>query len=173
MAGRLDSGLRRWVQNPRKILSPYLREGMTAVDVGCGPGFFTLDMASLVGPAGRVIAVDLQQGMLDLAAAKLRAVGLEERVRMHLCETTRIGLEEKADFILAFYMAHEVPDKEAFFAQMASILSPDGRMLLVEPPVHVSWKTFDKELAAARAAGLIVLARPRLVMSKTALLGHA
>ena len=56
--------IRRLLQNPRKILSPFIKEGMTVLDLGCGPGFFSLDMAHMVGSAGRAIAVDLQQGML-------------------------------------------------------------------------------------------------------------
>jgi len=61
-AWSLDNRLRRWLQDPRRILAPHVREGMTALDLGCGPGFFTLDLAWLVGPAGRVIASDLEPG---------------------------------------------------------------------------------------------------------------
>ena len=70
-AGTLDSTFRRWLQNPEKILRPYLREGMTAVDLGCGPGFFTVDMAIIVGDTGRVIGSDLQEGMLRKLADKI------------------------------------------------------------------------------------------------------
>ncbi|MCP4372916.1 MAG: SAM-dependent methyltransferase, partial [Deltaproteobacteria bacterium] len=48
-AGSLDSRIRRWLQNPQKILKPYIKEGMTVLDVGCGPGFFSIDMAQMVG----------------------------------------------------------------------------------------------------------------------------
>ncbi len=61
LAGSLDNRMRRLLQNPLKILRPYVQEGMTALDVGCGPGFFTLPMAQLVGSSGRVIAADLQR----------------------------------------------------------------------------------------------------------------
>ena len=52
MAGSLDFRLRRQFQNPQKILAPYIREGMTALDMGCGPGFFSIDMAQMVGKSG-------------------------------------------------------------------------------------------------------------------------
>ncbi len=58
LAHSLDSRVRRWLQNPQKILSPFVSEGMTALDVGCGPGFFSIELARLVGPEGKVIAWD-------------------------------------------------------------------------------------------------------------------
>ncbi len=45
LSGSLDNSIRRWLQNPKKILSPYIKEGMTVLDVGCGPGFFSIEMA--------------------------------------------------------------------------------------------------------------------------------
>ena len=168
-AGALDSRFRRWFQNPRKILAPYVREGMTAVDYGCGPGFFTLDMAELVGETGHVVAADLQQGMLDIVAGKVRARGYEKRVEFHLCGGAPLAC--KADFILFFYMVHEVPDKAAFFREAASALKPEGRILFVEPPLHVSGKLFREELEIARRAGLVVVGKPDFAVSKAALLG--
>jgi len=53
LSGGLDNIFRRWLQNPQKILLPHVKEGMAALDFGCGPGFFTLAMAELVGPTGR------------------------------------------------------------------------------------------------------------------------
>ena len=66
LAGSLDGKIRRWLQNPQRILAPFVKEGMTVLDVGCGPGFFSVELAKLVGRTGKVISVDLQQGMLDM-----------------------------------------------------------------------------------------------------------
>ena len=66
----LDNPLRRLIQPPRRILNGFIREGDTAVDLGCGPGFFTLEMARMVGPTGQVVAVDLQPEMLARLSAK-------------------------------------------------------------------------------------------------------
>ena len=62
ISGSLDNRIRKWLQNPQKILRPYIEEGMTVLDVGCGPGFFSIDIAQMVGKSGRVIASDLQEG---------------------------------------------------------------------------------------------------------------
>ena len=120
-AWSLDNKIRRLYQNPVKILEPYLQEGMTVLDVGCGPGFFTIDMAGMVGEAGKVIAVDLQEGMLQKLRSKIKATELESRIELHQCDQNKIGISEQVDFILLFYMVHEVPEKASFFTELFSL----------------------------------------------------
>lgn len=170
LAGGLDNTVRRWLQNPRRLLAPYVREGMTALDFGCGPGFFTLELARLVGPSGRVIAADLQSGMLERVRAKLQSTPLEARVVLHQCQATRIGLSQPVDFALAFYMVHELSDQVAFFTDVRHLLPADGQLLIVEPPLHVSRPAFASTLQTAQRAGFIVAGRPRVHFSKAALL---
>jgi ubiquinone/menaquinone biosynthesis C-methylase UbiE len=172
-AGSLDTKLRRWFQNPRKILSPFVTEGMTAVDLGCGPGFFTIDMALLAGSSGRVIAVDLQKGMLDKLREKIAGTEIEERITLHKCRQESIGLDEKVDFLLAFYLIHEVPEKEGLFRDISSLLKPDGTVLIVEPPFHVSEAAFKKTLGSAEKAGLRLTGRPKIFLQKTAVMGKS
>jgi ubiquinone/menaquinone biosynthesis C-methylase UbiE len=173
LAGGLDNRLRRWLQNPRRLLEPHVREGMTVLDFGCGPGFFTLELAQLVGPSGRVIAVDLQAGMLEKVRAKVRGTALEGRVLLHQCPPDGIGLSQPVDFALAFYMLHELPDQVAFFTEVRPLLAPKGRLFIVEPPFHVSRAEFETTLRTAQGAGFIVAARPRVAFSKAALLRPA
>ena len=47
LAGTLDNPLRRLFQNPERILKPYLTRGMTVLDLGCGPGYFSIEIAKL------------------------------------------------------------------------------------------------------------------------------
>ena len=169
-AGSLDTKLRRIFQNPRRILSPFVSEGMTAVDLGCGPGFFTIDMALLAGRSGRVIAVDLQDGMLERLREKIAGTQLGERITLHRCEQQRIGLDEEIDFLLAFYLVHEVPDKDRLFREISSLLKRGGTTLIVEPPFHVSEAAFRKTLESAENAGLKLLSRPRMLLQKTAVM---
>lgn len=169
-AGSLDNILRRWLQNPLKILSPYIHEGMTVLDVGCGPGFFTIPMAQLVGGTGRVIAVDLQEGMLDKVRRKITGTEIEKRVVLHRCDKDRIGISERADFILLFYMAHEISEKGSFFNEIARIIKLPGLVLLVEPPFHVSKSAFKGTLGKAEAAGFTQFQGPKVFLSKTAIL---
>ncbi len=169
-AGALDTRLRRWLQDPQKILSPYIRAGMTVLDLGCGPGFFSTELARLVGENGRVIASDLQQGMLDKVREKIRGTELEQRITLHKCEEDRIGLDEPVDFVLAFYVVHEIPDQDRFYHEVASLLSEGGSVLVVEPPFHVSKKKFAASLERAREAGLAPGPGPWMFLCRTALL---
>lgn len=166
----LTIGLRRLFQNPAKILGNLVSRGQTVVDLGCGPGFFTLDMARIVGDDGRVIAVDMQQAMLDILARRARDSDLDSKMEFHLCESDRIGLTEPVDFVLAFYMVHEVPDPNAFMQEVYDMLSPNGILLLVEPKFHVSGKMWDETLELATHVGFNISARPNVVFSRSVLL---
>jgi len=170
LAGSLDNRIRRWFQNPQKILSPYIREGMTVLDFGCGPGFFTIEMARWVGQSGRVVAADLQEGMLDRLRKKIQGTELGERITLHKTEADKIGLSEKVDFILAFYMLHEVPDQEGFFKEITKILNHNGRVFIVEPPFHTSRSDFEKTIGLAGKAGFVLVEQPKVFFSRTALL---
>lgn len=169
-AGTLDSRFRRWLQNPQTILQPYIDEGMTVLDLGCGPGFFSLDMAQMVGQTGRVFACDLQDGMLQKLKLKIQGTKLDERITLHKCAENKIGLSENVDFILAFYMIHEITNKEDLFTEIASILKPNGQILIVEPPFHVSKSAFKHTISLAQNAGLKLIQRPKFLFSKTAVL---
>ncbi|HEX7503449.1 MAG TPA: class I SAM-dependent methyltransferase [Acidobacteriota bacterium] len=172
-AGMLDFALRRLVQNPGRILRPYIKEGMTALDLGCGPGFFTLEMARLVGISGRVLAADLQEGMLEKLRAKIRNTPLAGRVRFHQCLPDRIGLAEKFDFILVFYMLHEVPDQGSFLREIQALLNPAGKVLLVEPKWHVTQGEFLAAITVMEQAGFTVLEHPKILFSRAVVIGHA
>ncbi len=169
-AGSLDNRIRRWFQNPQKILKPHIEEGMTVLDLGCGPGFFSIDMAHIVGKSGRVIASDLQEGMLKKLSDKISGTELEDRITLHKCEEDKIGVSENVDFVLVFYMIHEVPNQEEFFIEIETILKPNGQVLIVEPPFHVSKTAFEETVKKARDAGLTDVERPKVFLSKAVIL---
>ncbi len=169
-AGSLDSRIRRWLQNPQKILKPYIKEGMTVLDLGCGPGFFSIDMAQMVGNSGGVIASDLQKGMLQKVRDKIKGTELEKRITLHKCEENKIGVSEHVDFVLLFYMVHEIKNKEDFFNEIRTILRPNGQVLLVEPPFHVSKSAFEETVGKARDAGFTDVKGPNVLFSKTIIL---
>lgn len=169
-ANTLDNKMRKWLQDPQKIVKPFIKEGMTVLDLGCGPGFFSLEMARMVGKSGRVIASDLQEGMLQKVKAKIKVTELEKRIILHKNEENKIGISDAIDFVLAFYVFHEVPDQEEIFHEISSLLKPKGQVLIVEPPLHVSKSEFEETIRKAQKAGFIVTQRPKVFLSKAVIL---
>jgi ubiquinone/menaquinone biosynthesis C-methylase UbiE len=161
-----DNPLRRLIHDPERILNPHVKTGMTAVDIGCGMGYFTLGLAKLVGSGGKVIAVDLQEKMLATLGKRACKAGLADRIVLHRCRPDILGVEDPADFVLAFWMVHEVPDKPRFFGEIFSFLKPGGRLLLVEPKFHVTRSGFGRTVEVGRAAGFRLLGEPAVALSR-------
>jgi ubiquinone/menaquinone biosynthesis C-methylase UbiE len=172
-SGSLDNFLRRMMHNPEKILSPFVKEGMTVLDMGCGPGYFTVELARLTGESGKVIAADLQQEMLDKMYMKVKSFGLDKTVEPHKCESARTGIKQKVDFILTFWMVHEVPDQKSFIEEMKSLLNPGGKILIAEPIIHVTKRSFSEMIARLESAGLKITSRPDIRFSRSVLLESA
>ncbi len=169
----LASPLRRLTCNPNEILAPHVREGMTVVEPGPGMGFFTLPMARMVGAKGRVVAVDIEQKMLESLRRRAGRAGLGERIETRLARAESLGLEgwtERADFALAFAVVHEMPSVASFFREIAQALKPGAHLLLAEPAGHIGQSEFDAELAAAAAAGLEEVGRPGIRRSLAVML---
>jgi ubiquinone/menaquinone biosynthesis C-methylase UbiE len=171
LSGSLDNKFRRWLQNPQKILALYIKEGMKVLDIGCGPGFFSIDLAKMVGTTGKVISADLQEGMLQKIKDKIAGTPLETIIQTVKCDENEINIKEKVDFILAFYMVHEVPDKEKLFTSLKNILEEGGKVLLVEPKLfHVTKKEFASTIGVAEKAGFKSTPGPKLAFSLSSIL---
>jgi len=154
--------LRRLIQNPKKVVGEYIKEGDTVVDLGCGPGYFSIDMAKMVGESGRVISVDLQPEMLEKVKKKARKQNLSQKITLHNCPQDQIGLDQDvtADFVLAFYMLHETPNHIKFMQEVKTFLKRGGKCLIVEPRFHVSKKNFHQVIQDIKNIGFNVLGNP-------------
>jgi SAM-dependent methyltransferase len=152
----LASPVRRLWQQPRAVVGAYVVEGMTVLEPGPGMGFFTLELARLVGPSGRVVAVDVQARMLSALRRRARRSGLLERIDTRQAGPEGMGVEDLAgtvDFALAFAMVHEVPDRARFFRELSAALKPGSRLLLAEPRGHITAGAFAATLELAGQAG--------------------
>jgi ubiquinone/menaquinone biosynthesis C-methylase UbiE len=174
LANSLSSRIRKWLQNPQKILSPYVKEGMTVLDIGCGPGLFSIEMAKMVGKSGKVISADLQDGMLQILRRNIKGTELEERIKLVKCDKDKINVSDRVDLILAFYMVHEVPDKNSFFKELKNNLNEKGQFLLIEPKLfHVSEEEFNLTTIIAETNGFKIYQGPKLPFSWSAILKNA
>ena len=165
-----DNVLRRALHSPETILGPYVAPGDTILDVGPGMGYFTIPLARMVGEKGRVIAADVQPEMLRFLRRRAERAGVSHRVETHLCRPEALGIDVRVDFILAFWMVHEVPSQEDFFKELKSVLKPSGSLLVSEPKIHVSRAMFNKTLETVRVLGFSVKEEPKLRLSHSAVL---
>ncbi len=169
-AGTLDLRLRKLIQNPQKILKSYIKEGMTVLDMGCGPGFFSIEMAKMVVPGGKVVAADLQEGMLDIVKEKIKKSSLQNIIEIYKCQSDKIGLSKEFDFILIFYMLHEVPSQSTFLKEIYSLLKHDGKVLIVEPNFHVTKNDFNNSIEILKDIGFNIIEKPKIFFSRSVLI---
>jgi len=169
----LINPLRKLFENPDKILGSFVEQGMIVLEPGCGMGYFTLPLARMVGPKGRIIAVDIQAKMLSALKRRARKAGLLDRIEIRRIGKDGLGVEDlsgKVDFAVAIHVVHEVPDPASFFAEVRQSLKPGGRLLFVEPKGHVSQDRFAASVTVAENAGFIFKALPKKMGDRTVLL---
>ena len=150
------------------VLLPELRltPGMTVCDLGSGNGYHSLLMAKMVAPAGKVIAVDIQQEMLDQLKERATAAGVAN-VEPLLGEVHDPKLTaDSCDLILLVDVYHEFSHPEQMLAAMRKALKPEGLVALVEfrgedpeVPIKPEHKMTKAQIHKEWEAGGFVLAR--------------
>ena len=169
----LASPIRKIMQNPKKILKTYIKEGMTILDFGSAMGFFSLPMAELAGKTGKVVCVDLQIKMLDSLQKRAVKQNLADRIETRQCTQDSLminDLKGKIDFALAFAVMHETPDQKKVFVQIYDSLKKGGTLFIAEPAGHVSKDAFAITLSLALEAGFKFAYNPKTNRSFSAIL---
>jgi ubiquinone/menaquinone biosynthesis C-methylase UbiE len=159
----LASPIRKLYQNPTKILVPFLKPGMTVLEIGPGMGFFSLPMARMVGPDGRIVCPDIQEKMLKSLARRAHRAGLENRVLTRLASKDSLNIDEFAgniDFVLAFAVVHEIPNQENLFMQIYQSMKKGATLLIAEPTGHVTSEKFAKMLEITTRLGFEKVSTP-------------
>ena len=140
--------------------------GMRVADVGCGPGFFVLPMAEIVGPEGRIYAVDDSPEMLGALAAGREERGVAERVETREADAAATGLPAEAvDVAFCAFVYHEVADRDALLVELARITRSGGQVVMLDwrkgvatehgPEDHIRL-TREEMVAPMQAAGLAI-----------------
>ena len=161
----MDSKLRRYFHNPNKILKPFIKKDMVVLDFGCGPGVFSIEIAQLLEVTGKVISVDMQQGMLDIIERKIKGMSIEKIIELQKCTQEAVGLNENVDFVLLFYVVHEVPSMENLFDEILPRINKNGLLMIVEPKA-VSKKTFDAMIDRVKEYGFEEHSQLKIAFSK-------
>jgi len=106
--------------------------GATVADIGAGTGYFTWRLARRVGPEGRVIAVDLQQAMLDRTAETVKQHGLVNVQFVRSTERDPKLQPRSVDVVFIAHSYHEFADPETMMEGVRRSLKPGGRLVIVE-----------------------------------------
>ncbi len=133
-------------------------EGMTVLDAGCGPGRVTLPLAKAVGADGKVIAVDLQKGMLDVVQRKAQQEGLAmiEFVQLPLGEGKLPAYQ--ADRAVIAAVLGEIPQQAAALQEIFAALKPRGILAIAETIFDPHYQRKAYVLDLAQAAGFAEVA---------------
>jgi ubiquinone/menaquinone biosynthesis C-methylase UbiE len=145
----LEFCLRDLVRPPLRVLHEAdIRPSMTILDFGCGPGSFSVAAARLVGPRGRVFAVDVSQIALrhvERAAARQRLTNIRIVLGSDLA-----GIEDECvDVALLYDVLHDIVDPAQSLAEMHRVLKPEGTLSVSDH--HLKDEAL---LAVATARGL-------------------
>jgi len=169
----LASPIRKLIQNPYFILDGYVKSGMKIMDIGSAMGYFSLPMANLTGTGGKVLCIDMQEKMLDVQLKRAKKAKLEDRIEPRICNQNSLMIDDvkgQIDFALAFAMVHEVPEPSRLFSEIFNALKIGGKLLVAEPTGHVNQEAFEGTLSIAKSKGFVLIERPNINRSLSALL---
>ena len=109
-----------------------VERGSSVADVGAGSGYFTIRLARAVGTAGKVYAVDIQSGMLELLKQKLARERLTNVIPVLAAEDDPRLPEQSLDLVLMVDVYHELSSPQVTLAHLKRALKPGGRLVLLE-----------------------------------------
>jgi ubiquinone/menaquinone biosynthesis C-methylase UbiE len=130
----LEHPLRLQYRNVSETLAEMgFQAGMTVLDLGCGSGLFTVEMARMVGATGKVFAVDLQQPLLAAAKQRAAAAGVEDRIRFYQAGATALPMDDQSvDLAVMIATFGEIDDKLEALAELKRVLKAGARLAISE-----------------------------------------
>lgn len=120
-----------FLRHPKQDLQKApLKEGMTVVDYACGPGHYTIPLAEIVGPKGRVYAVDIQPLAMETVKRKAARKSLRNIITV-LVNSYNTGITDaSADIVIFMDTLHMITDPHALFQEICRLLKPNGLLFM-------------------------------------------
>jgi SAM-dependent methyltransferase len=129
--------------------------GQRILDVGCGPGYATFDLANLVGPGGRVVAVDVSERFVGYLDAERRRRGVEQiETRAEDLETLSVP-ESSVDGAFARWVLCFVRDPRGVVERVARSLRPGGAFTVMDYCHYQSFTVAPRSAAIERVVGAV------------------
>lgn len=123
----------RMFEPPKKFVEPYIESGQVVADLGCGPGYYSLHMAKILGPEGKVYSVDSDERVINALKTKAEKQGYQN-IEAHTSSASNLSFIEdgSVDFIFANGLLCCVApqDADATISEIKRILKPDGLAFL-------------------------------------------
>ncbi len=140
-------------RRPEKLVEALaIHPGSRVADIGAGSGLITVHLARAVAPGGKVVATDVDGGVLELLGQRMQKLGLSDVVERRVVAANEPGLEPGAyDAILLAEVDHYFADPVAWLRSAQTALKPGGRIVISNRIYHRA-----QSMAAARKAGLVL-----------------
>jgi ubiquinone/menaquinone biosynthesis C-methylase UbiE len=153
-ANLLDHPLRMRYRDPIETLGNLgFTAGMTVLDLGCGTGTFTTEMARMVGPTGTIHAVDLQPSLLAKAADRVQQAALPTPVHFHHSGAYALPLEPNSvDLAIVIATLPQIPNPQLALSELRRVIKPEGRLAISEElpdPAYVLPQVTRRQAEAA------------------------
>ncbi len=141
------------IWNPQRRLKKIpIKKGMVVLDYGCGPGRYTLPAARLVGPTGKVFAVDIQPLAISTIKEKAARESLTN-IEAVLVDSYNTGIQDSSiNLVFLIDTLHLINDYHALFGEIHRLLKQDG--LIFMDPGHMK---LSKAREIAENTGLFTI----------------
>ena len=148
----VDNPIRRWEMRP--ILDRVgIRPGERVLELGPGPGMFTVEAAQRVGSEGRLVAVDIQPKMIAQVEKRVREAGLTN-VETHVADAYHLPLEnESVDRAFLVTVLPEIPDQARALAELRRVIKPGGLLSITEEFADPDYPFAFETVRRVEAAG--------------------
>jgi len=137
-------------RDPDQVLQAAgLESGQRVLEVGCGPGFFTIPASRIVGEGGSVVAIDVNPMAVEKVQKEISKAGITN-VAVMLANAAQTDLPDRTfDLVFLFGLVRPIGDMQAIWAELHRLLKPEGR-LSVEGRLHPPLDLFHLKRSEGR-----------------------